>query len=90
MLRVKLSPAKIISFDGEVVELFDDYLEDSRRVHVAHIKTIAVEPDRKGTPTISLTTGALIVRLPFEAELAGKVEGLVAAVRQAMEQVLQQ
>jgi hypothetical protein len=84
MIRIKLSPSKIITFDGETLELFDDYLEDSKRVHIAHIKKIAVEPDHNGNPSLSLSTDGLIVRLPFDQTQMDKVTALAGAVHQAM------
>ncbi len=73
----------IVTFDGTVLEVFNG--DESRRVHIGHIKRIQVTTDRKSKQTLHVETiVGEIPYMPFEQPVASQVNDLVAAVQQAI------
>ena len=79
----------IAVFDGRVVELFFDELRGgSRRVHVGHIKAIALAEAAHGKEKYSLTIQCeyQLIAADVSEEALPKAKELVAAVQAAMAQ----
>ena len=87
MIRVDFSNPvsfnQIAIFDGEVLEVFG--LERSSRYHIAHIKSIEVNTDRKGNYSLKAlnTSNNTIVMIMFDQADLPKVNELVAEVKKA-------
>jgi hypothetical protein len=77
----------ILTYDGRVVEVFFDSMEgSSRRIHVGHIRTIALVPVSRGKEAFQLQISGeyMIVAVDVSASVAAQVGDVVAAVQRTI------
>jgi chemotaxis methyl-accepting protein methylase len=91
MIEVRLSTESILRpialFDGHILEFFFDELNGgSRRVHIAHIKSIEIMPVSRGREKYSLQVHCeyQIVAVDVNEAALPKARELVIQVKQAM------
>ncbi len=84
MIRIHFANLnQILTFDGEVLEVF--YGTKSARAHIGHIKGAEIFTDRKGNQELRVNTlFGPIPYMPFEPQLAGKVNALVTEIQKAI------
>ena len=74
----------IVIFDGHVVEFFfDDLANDSRRVHVGHIKSIEIIPVGRGKEKYQLQIKGeyMLVAIDVSEAVLPKAQEMVVAIQ---------
>ena len=85
MIKVKLSEKTptILALDGEVLEIFFDE-GGSRRIHVAHMKSIQLDSSKDGKRLLTVAQKYDPILLWVDEEAVAKVNELIAELRKAM------
>ena len=86
---ISVKPAEgyphIITFDGEVLELFTRHREACQRIHIGHIRGVQLDPDGRGNYKLSIRwIGDALPDFHVDAAQQTKTSELVAAVKQAL------
>jgi len=87
MLNIQLNSKyfAFITFDGIVVEYFNEDNERSTRIHVNMIKSIELTTDKKGVNYLKLSTKKINLSQDLDYEVVEEVKQLIAEVQKAME-----
>lgn len=81
MVEVVNSNGLILSFDGRVIEKFDN---SNQRVHVKHVKSVEVKEGRKGDLEIRVPAlYTLLTLMKIDPDQRGAVDEFVAQVNAA-------
>jgi hypothetical protein len=82
---VKLSEKSdiVVKFDGEVFEFFVP-MNESRRIHISFITTLAINKDRKGHYTFVLQDKALHHTFAVDESQLAKANNLMTEIEQAI------
>ena len=86
MFKIQLNSTyfAFITFDGLVVEYFNEDNERSTRIHAKMIKTIEMTRDKKGVDYLKLTTKKISLTQDLDAAVVEDVREMVSEIQQAM------
>lgn len=86
MFKIQLNSKyfAFITFDGLVVEYFNEDNERSSRIHVKMIKSIEMTKDKKGTSYLKLATKKINLTQDLDEGVVDEVRKMVADVQKAM------